>query len=547
MQWFNNLSLRVKVLIPVILMATIFSGLVIYNVVLFSKQAAINDQLNDEIQPVMNSLEDAYRDFYQVSTAGYAFILAENNVQAVAQQRFEFEDNAYNAEPRVSKVQILLDAGILDRRFAPYLKKLISDTNVFVSEYEALFANPQTARQYFADKEESVTALFTDIRSNLKVILDEIERLQAQARLDSDQAVKKAELAMEVGTVIAIILALVMAVFVSTLIVGPVLALEKSLAEIASGDGDLTQRIKVDTVDEIGQLAGSFNRFIERIQGTVTEVIASTAQVREHTSLLTSLAGQITQASLSQQQESEMVATAINEMRATSDNVSENAHEAAQATDRSTDEARHANDGIGLTVTAIEGLAQELVTSEESVHRLTCDVTNIASVLDVIRGIAEQTNLLALNAAIEAARAGEQGRGFAVVADEVRSLASKTQESTGDIQTMIERLQQGATVMVDAMSSSRTTSNETIVLVQAASSSLAEITNSITIINDMNAHIATAATEQTAVSEELNGSIQKIASDSHKMSDIIKQAEKACLTLEYRCADLDKAVGKFKV
>ncbi|MFA0085497.1 methyl-accepting chemotaxis protein [Vibrio sp. 10N.261.51.F12] len=482
-----------------------------------------------------------------MSTAGYAFILAENNAQAVAQQRFEFEDNAYNAEPRVSKVQILLDAGILDRRFAPYLKKLISDTNVFVSEYEALFANPQTARQYFADKEESVTALFTDIRSNLKVILDEIERLQAQARLDSEQAVKKAELAMEVGTVIAIILALVMAVFVSTLIVGPVLALEKSLAEIASGDGDLTQRIKVDTVDEIGQLAGSFNRFIERIQGTVTEVISSTAQVREHTSLLTSLAGQITQASLSQQQESEMVATAINEMRATSDNVSENAHEAAQATDRSTDEARHANDGIGLTVTAIEGLAQELVTSEESVHRLTCDVTNIASVLDVIRGIAEQTNLLALNAAIEAARAGEQGRGFAVVADEVRSLASKTQESTGDIQTMIERLQQGATVMVDAMSSSRTTSNETIVLVQAASSSLAEITNSITIINDMNAHIATAATEQTAVSEELNGSIQKIASDSHKMSDIIKQAEKACLTLEYRCADLDKAVGKFKV
>ncbi|MCW8344478.1 methyl-accepting chemotaxis protein [Vibrio sp. ZSDZ65] len=529
------------------LMAIIFGGLVIYNALLFSKQAAINDRLNDEIQPVMNSLEDAYRDFYQVSTAGYAFIIATADPQEVEKQRFEFEDNAYNAVPRVSKVQELIDSGVLDRRFYPYLKQLISDTKVFVNEYEKLFASPSNAYQTFTQNEKMITGLFVDIRSNLKVILDEIERLQEQARLDSDQAVKEAEIAIEVGTVIAILLALTVAAFVSKLIVAPVIVLEKSMAEIASGDGDLTQRVQVESTDEIGHLAESFNQFVERIQGTVSEVVDSTSEVREHTSVLIQLAGQITHASLSQQQESEMVATAINEMRATSDNVSQNAHEAAQATDRSADEARHANEGIGLTVSSIEGLAQELITSEESVHRLTSDVTNIASVLDVIRGIAEQTNLLALNAAIEAARAGEQGRGFAVVADEVRSLASKTQESTGDIQTMIERLQQGASVMVQAMESSRATSNETISLVQTASTSLAEITHSITIINEMNAHIATAATEQTAVSEELNGSIQKIASDSHKMSDIIKQAEHACITLEARCENLDRAVGQFKV
>ncbi|MGF1776034.1 methyl-accepting chemotaxis protein [Vibrio nomapromontoriensis] len=547
MMWFNNLSLKIKVMVPVILMATIFGGLVVYNASLFSKQAAINDQLNNEIQPVMNALEDAYRDFYQVSTAGYAFIIATDNKEEVEKQRFEFEDNAYNAVPRVSRVQELIDVGVLDRRFSPYLKQLLADTKVFVSEYEALFASPSDAYQRFNDREKSITGLFVDIRSNLKVILDEIERLQDQARIDSEQAVTEAELAIEVGTVVAIFIALVVAVFVSKLIVAPVIVLEKSMAEIASGDGDLTQRVKVESTDEIGHLAGSFNQFVDRIQTTVSEVVESTSEVREHTNVLINLASQITRASQSQQQESEMVATAINEMRATSDNVSQNAHEAAQATDRSADEARHANEGIGLTVSSIEGLAQELITSEESVHRLTSDVTNIASVLDVIRGIAEQTNLLALNAAIEAARAGEQGRGFAVVADEVRSLASKTQESTGDIQTMIERLQQGASVMVQAMESSRSTSNETISLVQTASTSLAEITSSITIINEMNAHIATAATEQTAVSEELNGSIQKIASDSHKMSDIIKQAEHACITLESRCENLDRAVGQFKV
>ncbi|MCL9776695.1 methyl-accepting chemotaxis protein [Vibrio methylphosphonaticus] len=495
----------------------------------------------------MNSLEDAYRDFYQVSTAGYAFIIATDDPQEVEKQRFEFEDNAYKALPRVSKVQELIDSGILDGRFSPYLSQLQSDTKLLVSEYEKLFASPSEAYQRFNKNEKLITQLFVDIRGNLKVILDEIERLQSQAKLDSDQAVKEAELAIEVGTVVAILVALLVAAFISKLIVAPVILLEKSMAEIASGDGDLTQRVHVESNDEIGHLAESFNQFVERIQGTVSEVVESTSEVREHTLVLIELAGQITHASLSQQQESEMVATAINEMRATSDNVSQNAHEAAQATDKSADEARQANEGIGLTVSSIEGLAQELITSEESVHRLTSDVTNIASVLDVIRGIAEQTNLLALNAAIEAARAGEQGRGFAVVADEVRSLASKTQESTGDIQTMNERLQQGASVMVQAMESSRSTSSETISLVQTASTSLAEITHSITIINEMNAHIATAATEQTAVSEELNSSIQKIASDSHKMSEIIKQAEHACITLEARCKNLDRAVGQFKV
>jgi methyl-accepting chemotaxis protein len=234
-------------------------------------------------------------------------------------------------------------------------------------------------------------------------------------------------------------------------------------------------------------------------------------------------------------------------MRVTSENVSQNAQEAAQATDRSSEEAAVANQGIGDTVTSIQGLATEISAAEESVQRLNQDVTNIVSVLDVIRGIAEQTNLLALNAAIEAARAGEQGRGFAVVADEVRSLASKTQDSTGDIQTMIERLQEGTSVVVNAMESSRSTSEKTISLVQSASTALGEISSSVGIINEMNTHIATAASQQTSVSGELNTSIQKIAEDSHKMAEIIKRAEAACVGLEQRCQSLDDVVGQFRV
>jgi methyl-accepting chemotaxis protein len=547
MQWHDNASLRLKMLLPVLLMAVIFSGLAIYNVLLFNKQAAINDQLNDQITPVMNSLEDAYRDYYQVVGASYAMLVANGELVEFEKQKFEFEDNAYNAVPRVEVVQQLIDQGILDSRFQPYLDTLLSNTKQFVAGYEAMFADPEQSMVVFSQDKGRLVDLFTTMRSDLKVILDEMERLQDQARIDSDKAVKEAEFAIEVGTLAAIVIALALAAWVTRLIVSPIQRLEQSMADIASGEGDLTRRVEVTSGDEIGRLGQSFNLFVGKIQTTVTEVIESTTQVRQQTQELITLASEITESSQSQQQESDMVATAINEMRVTSENVSQNAQEAAQATDRSAEEAAVANQGIGDTVTSIQGLATEISAAEESVQRLNQDVTNIVSVLDVIRGIAEQTNLLALNAAIEAARAGEQGRGFAVVADEVRSLASKTQESTGDIQTMIERLQEGTSVVVHAMESSRSTSEKTISLVQSASTALGEISSSVGIINEMNTHIATAASQQTSVSGELNASIQKIAEDSHKMAEIIKRAEGACVGLEQRCQSLDDVVGQFRV
>jgi methyl-accepting chemotaxis protein len=547
MQWFDNTSLRLKMLLPVLLMAVIFSGLAIYNVLLFNKQAVINDQLNDQITPVMNSLEDAYRDYYQVVGASYAMLVSNGDPVEFDKQKFEFEDNAYNTVPRVEKVQQLIDLGILDSRFQPYLDTLLSDTKAFLSGYEAMFVDPEQSMAAFSKDKARLVDLFTTMRSDLKVILDEMERLQDQARVDSDKAVKEAEFAIEVGTLLAIVIALALAAWVTRLIVSPIQRLEQSMADIASGEGDLTRRVDVNSGDEIGRLGQSFNLFVGKIQTTVIEVIESTSQVRLQTQELVSLASDITVSSQSQQQESDMVATAINEMRVTSENVSQNAQEAAQATDRSSEEAAVANQGIGDTVTSIQGLATEISAAEESVQRLNQDVTNIVSVLDVIRGIAEQTNLLALNAAIEAARAGEQGRGFAVVADEVRSLASKTQESTGDIQTMIERLQEGTNVVVHAMESSRSTSEKTISLVQSASTALGEISSSVGIINEMNTHIATAASQQTSVSGELNASIQKIADDSHKMAEIIKRAEASCVGLEQRCQSLDNVVGQFKV
>ncbi|WP_241148840.1 methyl-accepting chemotaxis protein [Photobacterium sanguinicancri] len=248
-----------------------------------------------------------------------------------------------------------------------------------------------------------------------------------------------------------------------------------------------------------------------------------------------------------QQNESAQVATAVHEMSATSDSVSSHANEAAEATRVANNESEAAKETLGFTVSSIHQLANEIESSSAVVSNLERDVGNIASILDVIRGIADQTNLLALNAAIEAARAGEQGRGFAVVADEVRSLASKTQSSTGEIQVMIERLQQGANEAVSAMELSRESGTRTVDQANSANESLNAIGQSIEVINEMNLQIATAATQQSQVSEDVNQNIQAIADKSQAMLDKVQSTEQSFEQLANECEQLDRLIHQFKV
>lgn len=242
-----------------------------------------------------------------------------------------------------------------------------------------------------------------------------------------------------------------------------------------------------------------------------------------------------------------MVATAVNEMQMTSQSVAENANEAASASHKANREADNTNAILKTTVSSIQSLAGEVDNASQVIHNLDLDVANIASILDVIRGIADQTNLLALNAAIEAARAGEQGRGFAVVADEVRSLASRTQESTGEIQSMIEKLQHGAREAVAVMQASKERGHDTIDNAGKASDSLAEIIASISLMSQMNSQIATAASEQTSVSDEVNNNVMHILENSHHMVEMVSSAENACLSLAGQCETLDDLVAQFKV
>ncbi|MBP7548242.1 MAG: cache domain-containing protein [Corallincola sp.] len=349
-----------------------------------------------------------------------------------------------------------------------------------------------------------------------------------------------------VGVCLLLLVLIVIAGNITTSrLLAPINALRRRLEDIASGD--LTGRASVNGNDEIAALARAFDQFADTIHTMVRDTSKLVAELASVTRELEQSAVGTSRAVEAQRRETDLVATAMNEMSASASEVAKAAQDAANAAGRADHEGADAKQVVTSTRRAIQQLAEEITRSTATVDTLGSDVNAISSILDVIRGIAEQTNLLALNAAIEAARAGEQGRGFAVVADEVRTLASRTQQSTAEIQHMIERLQQGAREAVTAMQQSRGKSDSAVEQARQAAASLDAIASSISTISTMNDQIATAAEEQTAVGEEINKSVVKIA-DAASQSE---QSTQAVASLSQRLnglgTDLAQLISRFRI
>ena len=546
MKLIERLSVGYKIAIPLLAIVFLFSIISILTVVKLNQQEEINYKLVELVQPVNESLEDAYRDLYQVTTAVQGLMLSTTAAE-IEHHTFEFKDNAYKALPRMKKVQELYQANILPSNTQFELTTLVKAAEKWIQLYEPLFSDPNNAQQYYQQNSDQLDEQFKTMRKQLKSISRLIMAEQLKLRELNREGIDSIKLIAEVGAGSAILFALFTIWLLTKWIVKPIKSLEQAMSDVASGDGDLTQRIIVSSEDEIGKLAQAFNLFVSKIHCTVSDVIVSSNTVRTEMDNIQGITKNIAEFSSSQQQESEVVAAAVHEMQVTSSTVNESANEAAQASLGATSEAETTDTILQQTVSSIQSLADEITQAGSVIHTLDSDVSNIASILDVIKGIAEQTNLLALNAAIEAARAGEQGRGFAVVADEVRALASKTQDSTGEIQKMIERLQAGAKEAVTAMESSTQSGQETIELANQASRSLQQITNAIVIMNDMNTHIATAANEQNHVSGDVNANVQRIADNSTQMVVMVSSSENACIALSEQCERLDDLVSQFKV
>ncbi|TNI77436.1 methyl-accepting chemotaxis protein [Aeromonas sobria] len=319
-----------------------------------------------------------------------------------------------------------------------------------------------------------------------------------------------------------------------------------ALNDIANGEGDLTQRLKVQSQDEIGQLASAFNRFVERIQSVVSQVGETSNHLLGAVDKLHHLSEHYDHQMQGHSRETDQVVTAVTEMSSTAQEVAASASNAASATSDAARESDAARGVVSGAINSINRLVGEVHTASGVIEQLAQETAKIGSVVEVIRGIADQTNLLALNAAIEAARAGEQGRGFAVVADEVRSLAGRTQQSTKEINEMLQRLQGGVKQAVDVMQASEERSQETVQEASHIASSLDSMVMAVSTINDMNIQIATAAEEQHAVSEEINKNLVAIQQIVSELTDAALESNSTTRDLANTGDKLRKLVSQFR-
>lgn len=327
----------------------------------------------------------------------------------------------------------------------------------------------------------------------------------------------------------------------------PILALKKTITELSNGNGDLTQRLAINSSDDLGQISQGVNVFIENIQSLMIKIESASSDLKNNVSSLKNQASDNSSILDQHVQETDQIITAIEEMSATANNVAQNAGDAAQSTKEAENIGASSLNVVSQAQDKVRNLVTDVESTASSLQTMSAETKEINAVLSVIGDIAEQTNLLALNAAIEAARAGEQGRGFAVVADEVRALASRTQTSTEEVERALSRLLNGNEKVVNAMNGTKATCNEAYESTDKVSQSLNELSGFVTSINNLNTQIATAAEEQSSVTQEISrnmSALGEIVSLLNTNGDnTLDQAEKITRVNE----QLVSMVGQFKL
>jgi methyl-accepting chemotaxis protein len=350
-------------------------------------------------------------------------------------------------------------------------------------------------------------------------------------------------------TVFALLMASLITVYllIRTLVLAPVEEVTRSLATIAGGGGDLTRRLATDSRNEIAALAHNFNLVMEHIADIIRNVVQVNDKVRVNVNTMSSATESTVNSTSQQLREIELVATAVEELSASATEIARHAGATADRTNATSILAEEGNTIVNLSLENVNRLTGQIEATAQKIQVLKNNSVNIGSVMEVIRTIAEQTNLLALNAAIEAARAGEQGRGFAVVADEVRSLAQKTRSSTEEIESIIVQLQRAADEAHQAMNTSTASARETIDTASKVGSALDKIRANIGIINDMNHQIASASHQQSSVANEVSKNITAIHGLSENVVENAKIVNQSGSQLISETGELKKQIDSFKV
>lgn len=475
-----------------------------------------------------------------VFSTGY--ILARNYFDELLTE--EIEDSQTTLEIVVQEPIFAYDKDLIGNILgafitSPYIHKISAydHRDILLFEEVEVGAKPELEKIIF--KEVPIL----DVGGN------KIGKLDITFRSDSNDAflltVKSAFFV--IGIILTIALQLTNWFALSKLVVQPLRTVGNALSVIASGGGDLTSRLTINSNDEIGKLADDFNHFIIQLQAIVTGVVKVAHEVNDTSTYIIDSASKNVQSTQQQLRETEQVSTALHEMSLTTNEIAKNATHTARSTEACSKLAQTGSDVVNDTAKQINRLGDDMMVTANKVNHLRDRSESIGSVLDVIKSIAEQTNLLALNAAIEAARAGEQGRGFAVVADEVRSLAKRTQESTSEIEIIIDELQKASIEANNSMDESQQALQKTVHESENASVALADIQVTIDEITSMNSQIAAASEEQNAVAEDVSKNVVEIFNITNEVTSNAREAGSASTQLGELGAGLISNLSKFKI
>ncbi len=539
MGFLGNLSIKTKII-----------SLAAAAIIGFGVSLAVNTSINSDNSNRMEKVRDVYFPVVQKSDSNLVKLrqIEELLNTAVSTGETEFIDSADKLKKEIKdNIEAITVLWLEKADDSRKINNQFSNYYSMAREVSAGMLDGTLDMSMMSSKIESMNnALQTVTNSMEKSSVDAL----SEFNLTVEESNKAAKEALTFGV-------LVTGITVSILIflgwstassIGTALAsLLKSLKDIASGDGDLTKRLTKTSNDELGDVVDWFNLFVEKLHSSIGDVVNSIQPLTSLSHDLGNLTNETLEISSNQNRATEEVALVVEEMVASVQNVSSNANSASEAATQADRAAKDGRDIVDKTVASINGLAQEVERAGEVIRKLENDTENVGTILDVIKGIAEQTNLLALNAAIEAARAGEQGRGFAVVADEVRTLASRTQDSTQEIQKVIEELQTAARSAVEVMGQSKVRAQTSVDQAAQTGESLAAITERVEAITQMNIQIAAAAEEQERAAHSIKENVIGIKDTSETAMQSIQKVEVASSSLVDISSNLQRVTGEFKV
>ena len=537
---FRDLSFRWKLTLPILILAALFVVLGLSAFWAVSKVESRLVRVSTDLLPRSSVVLEADRDMYQALAAERAIIedVVSSGLDA------EHTENMQQASDRIARYAAATKtpegralADEFARAFAVWKATSLENVRLARSGDAARASDSSYGQGY-----EQFSRARELINKMTELINQQVEAEAAEAEADVAASHARVTVVLAIGAVVCFL----MIVFFPGLITNPLRELLQRIRDIADGEGDLTRRVVVHSNDELGQLSKAFNAFLEQLQGLIRDVAESTLQVASAAEQMSAIAEGQEKLVNEQYMAVDQVSTAATEMSAAIHEVADNAHSTADAAREADRQGHSASDVVSATMNDLRRLAADVEEAAGVINNLEQDTDKIGGVLSVIEGIAEQTNLLALNAAIEAARAGEQGRGFAVVADEVRALAARTQDSTRDIQQMIQKLQSGTGQAVAVMQRGAQLAAQSVEKAGTTESSLNETSASVMRINDMAAQIAAAGEEQSQTTEDIARNISGIRDLSNQSAQSSQESRDASNVLARLAANLQQQVGRFK-